>query len=67
MSAATDACARLRADRDQARAQVERVRSLADEYAHRYDAGDHMLGCPDGAGYYDLVADEIRAALDGAS
>jgi hypothetical protein len=46
-------------------AREARVRALADEWEHRYDAGDHMVGCPDGAGYYDLLADELRAALDG--
>jgi len=42
---------------------VARVEALADEWEHRYDTGDHMLGCPDGAGYYDLLTTDLRAAL----
>ena len=61
---------------EQARAEVNAgwtaaVEALADEWDHRYEAGDHMVGCRDGSGYYDLLADEIRtltadhtAALD---
>lgn len=61
---------------EQARAEVNtgwvaKVEALADEWDHRYEAGDHMVGCRDGSGYYDLLADEIRtltshhtAALD---
>ena len=48
-----------------AEAAVARVAALADEWGHRYDSGDHMLGCPDGTGYYDLLAYELRAALGG--
>ncbi len=38
--------------------------ALADEWDRRYDAGDHMVGCADGSGYYDLLADKLRALLD---
>ncbi len=42
----------------------EGIAALADEWEHRYDSGDHMLGTPDGTGYYDLLAGELRALLD---
>lgn len=41
----------------------DRVTALAAEFDRRYANREGMLGCPDGAGYYDLLADELRAAI----
>jgi len=66
---AGDACGavgcRALAERDALLEREERVRALADEWERRYAAGDHMVACPDGAGWYDLLADRLRVTLDG--
>lgn len=43
------------------------VRSLAAEWDVRHAEGDAMLGCPAGAGYYDLLGDELTHAMTAAA